>query len=110
VVLGSVRDRTDRGPPRAPGEGVPLPRTVREAVGGRIGRLPKNTRSALLTAAAIAAPSVDRVHQLAGGSSGLKHAVAAGIVDIAGGEITFVHPLLAAAAYEGVPAAERRSV
>jgi DNA-binding CsgD family transcriptional regulator len=109
-ALEIVRGLVARGALLAAGEGVPLPATVREAVGDRVARLPKRAREALLVAAALSAPTADLVAQVAGGAGGLDRAAASGVIAVMGGVIQFDHPLLAAAAYDDAGTAERRAV
>ncbi len=94
--------------PAAP---LPVPETLRELVRHRIDALPEDCRRALLVAAALTSPTPALV-TAASRTDGdaLRPAVATQIVTMDGDRIRFVHPLLAAAAYEEADPSERRNV
>jgi DNA-binding CsgD family transcriptional regulator len=85
----------------APGEPMPLSRSLDELLGRRLAALPANSREALFVAAAVSQPSVELLDAVLGDVSlpALEPAVDAGILRIEDGAIHFTHPLLAAAAY-----------
>ena len=87
-----------------PGEPLPVPATLSEVVRDRIASLAPGVRAALAAAAALAAPTVSAVDA----EEELDTAARAGVVELDGGRIRFTHPLLAAAAYTGISAGERR--
>ncbi len=83
----------------SPGEPLPVPDTLREAMARRLAVLPPATRSGLLVVAASARPTVALLRQIEGerASRGLRAAAAAGVVEVTDDErIRFTHPLLAA--------------
>ena len=83
---------------------LPVPDDLRRLTAARIGRLPADTRDALLMAAAIDGPDGDSVDLEA-----LAPAEEDGIVTVSeAGRVEFTHPLLAAAAYGSLPVAGRR--
>jgi DNA-binding CsgD family transcriptional regulator len=87
------------------GEPLPVPDDVGELVTQRIARLPPETRTALLTASALAQPSSELL------GAALAPAEEAGIVRRdAGGAIAFTHPLFASAVYAAASLDERRAV
>ncbi len=90
--------------------GETLPSDLRALVGGRIGELPPDTREALGACAVMSRPSLDvlgRTFALADPETVVAPAVAAGVVDLDSGVVTFRHPLLASAAYAALTVAER---
>lgn len=83
---------------------LPAPAQSRELVRARLSRLPPATRTALLTAACLAAPTTALV-----GEDALAPAEEAGLVRIdRDGRIRFAHPLIASGVYELASAAGRR--
>jgi DNA-binding CsgD family transcriptional regulator len=92
---------------RAGADGVLVPPSLRELLGGRIERLPKATQDVLLDAAALARPTVDL---LAGELDALDLAVVDGLVLVEGSDVRFAHPLLASIAYDRSPPGKRRAV
>jgi DNA-binding CsgD family transcriptional regulator len=106
-ALEIARLAAEQGPERAPGAGhVPVPDDLRKLTAGRIRRLPAVARDAVLLAAVVSEPDRGSIDVEA-----LAPAEEAGIVTVDGaGRIEFAHPLLAAAAYESVPAARRREL
>jgi DNA-binding CsgD family transcriptional regulator len=90
--------------PDVGGEVPELPSTLAQGVRGRVVRLPRETREALLLASMAGEPTVDMVDAAA-----LEPAREAGIVRVAhGGAIVFDNPLLAWASREAASPAERR--
>lgn len=88
------------------GEPLPVPQDVRLLVDRRISRLSAATRAALLTASALARPTVTLMDR-----GPLEGAEEAGIVSISGdGTITFVHPLFASAIYAAASPGARREL
>jgi DNA-binding CsgD family transcriptional regulator len=88
------------------GEPLPVPSDVRQLVDRRLARLSAETRTALLTVAALARPTTALVDRQA-----LTSAEEAGIVTVdSDGAITFVHPLFASAIYAGVSPGQRAVV
>ncbi len=83
---------------------LPVPASAQELVRGRVARLPRETRDALLLASALAVPTTAVASEDA-----FAPAEAAGVVRIdAAGRIHFEHPLLAAAIYESASQSDRR--
>ena len=97
---------------RHPREAPLVPATLRDLVGARVSAMPEETRAVLVAAAASANPTLE----LVGAATGLDAAAALGpavegdIVAVASARIRFVHPLLAAAAYEGAEPGLRRDI
>jgi DNA-binding CsgD family transcriptional regulator len=106
-ALEIARLAAEQGSERLAGPGhVPVPADLRKLTAGRIRRLPPAARDAVLLAAVVSEPNRRSVDVEA-----LAPAEDAGIVTVDGtGRIEFAHPLLAAAAYESVPAARRREL
>jgi len=84
------------------GRPLPVPKTLRDLVHGRLLALPPDSRDFLLAAAAHPHPTI-AVTEAASGVSrlvGLTPALESGIVEVDEGRIRFTHSLLAAGAYE----------
>ena len=111
-ALELARAVSEQATGRHPGEAPQVPATLHELIGARVLALPKDTRAALLAAAASGDPTLE----LVGATTGLDAAAALGpavtgdIVVVDSGRIRFVHPLLAAAAYGGAEPGARRDV
>lgn len=97
----------------APGRQLPVPRTLGQLLGKRLGRLPAETRDVLLTAAALARPTVAVLAAAHGPgervTDALEHAEQAGVIVLEDARVRFVHPLLASVAYEGALPWRRRA-
>ncbi len=103
-ALEIARELVRRGED-TPGE-LPVPASAQELVRLSVGRLPPETRDALLLAAAVAAPTT-----AVASAEAFEPAEQAGVVRVvADGRIHFEHPLLAAALYESVSPRRRRDV
>jgi ATP/maltotriose-dependent transcriptional regulator MalT len=89
----------------APGEPLPVPDELFALVSARIGRLPARTREALLAAAALSQPTLDLLD-----AGALGRAEEANIVHVAGGDVSFVHPLFASAVYASAEAEKRQQL
>ena len=95
------------------GQGLRVPGTLRQLLGERLDGLPAETREVLLTAAALARPTVavlaaahcdsDRV------TDALERAGRAGVLEVVDASVRFAHPLLASVCYEGPPPWRRRA-
>ncbi|MEV6393095.1 helix-turn-helix transcriptional regulator [Nocardia xishanensis] len=90
---------------------LPLTQRLQVAFYGRVSRLPANTRTLLLVAAATGAADVDPVLRaaatLGAGLADLQPAEDGGLVRTDGRTLTFRHPLLRSAIYQGAPLAQR---
>jgi DNA-binding CsgD family transcriptional regulator len=102
----------DGGVEASPGEPLAVPASLRELVAARLGALSEGERETLLVAAALTRPSLRLVEQAVGDprrvAEDVDKAAAAGIVDVAEGEIRFAHPLLASIHYATAPPLRRR--
>lgn len=89
----------------------PLPQRLRQAFHGRVARLPAATRTLLLVAAAADAADLGTVLRagaaLGAGPADLTPAEQAGLVRTGTAGVTFRHPLLRSAVYQGAPLPER---
>jgi DNA-binding CsgD family transcriptional regulator/tetratricopeptide (TPR) repeat protein len=81
--------------PLRPGQDLPLPSTLRAALGEHLAALPPATRSALLIAALSARPTLSLLHAWTAGDPlpTIGPALDAGLVRIEAGLVAFVHPL-----------------
>ncbi len=104
-ALETARELDRLGRPTRADE-LPVPEDVRTLVRERLARLPQKTRTALLEAACLAAPTTDVVSDEA-----LGPAEEAGVIDVTPeGRIAFAHPLFAAGVRDTASRADRRRV
>jgi hypothetical protein len=89
----------------APGESLPVPDDLLDLVSARIKRLPAGTKDSLLAAAALRDPVVDLLDR-----PSLEKAEEAGLVQVSGERVAFVHPLFATAVYRSATPERRRQV
>jgi DNA-binding CsgD family transcriptional regulator len=88
---------------------LPLPADLAALLRDRLGLLPAGTRKALATVATLGQPTIAAV-AAAVDEADLDPAFAAGVLREEHAVVRFDHPLLAAAAYNGLPPARRRAV
>jgi DNA-binding CsgD family transcriptional regulator len=101
-ALEVARTLQRRGGRVEPGEALPVPASIEELLGERIGVLPEETVQALVCAAAMADPTVEIMTAAlddGDATSRLEPAIAAQVIDVDRGRIHFTHPLLASATY-----------
>ncbi len=94
---------------------LPMPERLLELIDTRIRTLPSGAGSVLLAAAALRAPTLERVKAATGGTQAewreaLEGAENNGIVEVEGARLRFAHPLFATAVYASAPPGERRRV
>ena len=91
-------------------EPLPLSAGLNDLLADRLKGLGSETRDALFVAAAAAQPTIDLVGAALGAPAAklLEPAVLANVIRIEGDAIEFVHPLLAAAAYNAATREQRR--
>jgi DNA-binding CsgD family transcriptional regulator len=106
-LFGIEIARTMAGAAHDPADAVPLPESLAELIGRHVLALPETTRTCLAAAAALRRPSVRDLREL-GLADNLDDAERAGLVLVEGHDVTFTHPLYAAAAYDGLVTGERR--
>jgi DNA-binding CsgD family transcriptional regulator len=96
------------------GEPIPAPPDLKDLLRARVAALPSSVHDVLLVLAALARPSVPLVEAAAldvrGVAGSLGRAVRAGLVEVAGDDIRFTHPLFASAVYADASARARRDV
>ena len=92
--------------------GEPLPGTLAAAVRDRLMLLPRETRTALLTASALSQPTLALVGAAVGGDPEprLAPALEAHVIELEDDRIRFSHPLLASGVYSEAGSAERRAL
>ena len=95
--------------PLDPAQPLPVPESLERLVGERLRALPAETRSALLVIAVMGAPALELVETTGISAETLAAAVAADVLELADGEVRFVHPLLASGVIAGATEAERRN-
>ena len=91
-------------------ETVTLPPTLLRALADRIDALDPEARRAVTVAAAAFHPSVEFLARAGVDDGELRSARRAGILEVEGSRISFSHPLLSTAAYEGLLPHEREEV
>jgi DNA-binding CsgD family transcriptional regulator len=94
----------------APGQPLPVPANLKQLIGQRLARLSDEVREVLLSASALARPSVGALEDVHGEAArdALEEAARAGVVELDGSSLRFDHPLLASVCYEGAPVWSRR--
>jgi DNA-binding CsgD family transcriptional regulator len=103
-ALEVVREMARRGV-QAPVHVLPVPDDLSDLVAARVRRLPHATREALLVAAALRSPRLELLDRAALGS-----AEEAGLIEVGREQVTFSHPLFAAAVYGSAPMPRRREL
>jgi DNA-binding CsgD family transcriptional regulator len=95
-----------------PGGQLPVPEILRDLLRDRLGGLPASTGEILLLASILSRPTVPLVAAAASdpdrAANELAIAARAGVVEVSGDAITFVHPLFASAVVDQAPGAQRR--
>ena len=95
--------------PVDPSQPLPVPDSLERLVGQRLGALSEKTRAALLVVAVVGAPRLELIEAAGITARTLEPAVAAQVLDLANGEVRFVHPLLASAVIAAATDVERRA-
>jgi DNA-binding CsgD family transcriptional regulator/tetratricopeptide (TPR) repeat protein len=112
-ALEIARDLLTQGTDRPVGA-VPVPKSLRELVEGRLERLPHRTRDALLTVAALSSPTLAVITAASDSpetvEAELKRAERAGVIEIEADHVRFSHPLLASVHYATASAAHQRAL
>jgi DNA-binding CsgD family transcriptional regulator len=85
-----------------------VPETLEGLVRARLAGLPPATRQALLLASVLSRPSPGVLGDAGVAEDALDPALAAHVIERAGGTIRFTHPLLASALYQSTSPEERR--
>jgi len=78
--------------PLDPAKPLPVPESLERLVGDRVRALPKETRAALLVVAVVGTPAMELVEAAGIAAKTLAPAVATNVVELANGEVRFVHP------------------
>ncbi len=102
------RTIAESGPIEA-GDDLPLPDSVEELLGTRVGRLSEPVRRVVLAVALSSDPRVSQLTAIAG-SDALEDAVEAGVLIVDGDRVRPFHPLVAAAAIKRSRARDRREL
>ena len=93
---------------------LPLPKSLRAAVQGRLSALSDSALEVVVVAAALARPTIPLLAAVVDGqqalADGLAEAERADIVRLSGDVIGFSHPLLASTIYDSVTALDRRAL
>jgi DNA-binding CsgD family transcriptional regulator len=96
--------------PQALGEGLPIPQTLADAMRERLTALSAGARTALLPIAALARPTLSLLRDVAAEPEDVEEAVRAGVLQVDGERLRFVHPLLGSFVYGDASEAERHAV
>lgn len=98
----------------AAGDRIPAPADLKDLLKARVSSLPASIHDVLLVLAALARPTVPLAEAAAldppGVAGSLRRAIRAGLVEVAGDDIRFTHPLFASAVYADAPARAKRDV
>ena len=98
----------------APGEPLPIPRSLEELVRERVNGLSEPARLAALACAALSRPTPSTVARAVSergdGRRGLLEAEEAGVLTVATDRVRFTHPLLASAVYGSATPERRRQL
>jgi DNA-binding CsgD family transcriptional regulator len=105
-----LADALERRGGQAPGQELPIPETLADAVRERLAALSPSAQAALLPVAALAQPTLSLVQAGAAEAEGVEEAVQAGVLQIDGERLRFAHPLLASFVYGDASKAVRRAV
>jgi DNA-binding CsgD family transcriptional regulator len=105
-----LADAVERRGGQVPGEALPIPETLADAVRDRLAALSPRTRTALLPLAALAQPTFSSVQAGAAEADRVEEAVRSGVLELEGDRLRFAHPLLASLVYGDASEAERRAV
>jgi DNA-binding CsgD family transcriptional regulator len=103
-ALGQVEGRIE------PSQPLPVPETIQQLLEERVSALPQSTENALRLAALLTEPTVELLTAAGSDEESLRSAVAAHVIDLAGGRIRFVHPLLAAGIRSRISEGRRRDL
>jgi DNA-binding CsgD family transcriptional regulator len=103
-----------RGDEGVTGQTLPIPKSLREdLVTQRLSSLPRVTQELLLITAAVSRPTLDLLRGARTGSrveASLQAAIDAGIVNVTGRDVRFVHPIYRSAIYAHASRARRHDV
>ena len=105
-----LAEALERRGPQPLGEGLPIPKTLAEAMRERLAGLSAVARSTLLPVAALAQPTLSLLWEAATERDGVEEAVRAGVLQVDGERVRFTHPLLGSFVYGDASDAERRDV
>ena len=105
-----LAEALERRGERSPGQQLPIPETLAEAVRERLTALSRGARTALLPIAALAQPTLTLVRSGAADADGVEEALTTGVLQLDGQRLRFAHPLLASYVYGDVSEDERRDV
>ncbi len=112
LAIEIARALVEMGMPEEAGAPLPVPPGLVAALRKRLAPLPQAAREALLICAAQSRPtrSIAEVAAEGDAATGLAQALDAGVVELAGDRVSFVHPLFASVIYDDATAGERRGV
>jgi DNA-binding NarL/FixJ family response regulator len=91
---------------------LPVPRSLKDAIGQRLDHVGARARDPLLGVALVSHPTLAILHAAIPGFalSDLDSAERAGVIEIDGEDVRFTHPMLASVYEESMPASRRRKL
>jgi hypothetical protein len=92
----------------APGEALPIPETLADAMRERLAALSPGARATLLPIAAIAQPTLALLREAAIDRDGVQEAIQVGVLVVDGERVRFAHPLLGSLVYGDASDTETR--
>jgi DNA-binding CsgD family transcriptional regulator len=104
-----LADALERRGGQAPGQELPIPETLADAMRERLAGLSPSAEAALLPVAALAQPTLSLVQAGAAEAEGVEEAILAGVLQMDGERLRFAHPLLASFVYGDASEAVRRA-
>jgi DNA-binding CsgD family transcriptional regulator len=107
LQLAEALERRGR---QSPGDELPIPETLADALRERLTALSPSARAALLPVAALAQPTLSSIRTGAAEAEGVDEAIQAGVLQIDGERLRFAHPLLASFVYADASDTDRQAV
>lgn len=109
-ALELARALGEEGTVRDPTQALPVPERLEELVAARLDGFDGATRELLALASADARLTPPQLAGAGVDPGALEPALAANVIELAGGSVRFTHPLLASVLYQGLPEGERQRV
>ncbi len=110
IAIEIGRALARRGVSSGPTASVPVPETLSELVGERLGALAPDVIDALRLVAVMPDAPIGQYLACGGDGTALDKAVLAGVLEHSSGPLRFSHPLLASAVASAIPPARKREL
>lgn len=94
-------------------EPLVVPATLQQYARERLSQLPREVRDLLFSVASTADPTIELLERVAptgAVSTAVEHATSAGVLEVAGDRLQFVHPLFASTLYHAISPTRRRTL